>query len=456
MTTPSDTNHPHSIYGASGAKTWRNCAGSVRVIQEAKENGDIPENTETQFSKEGAIAHDWATKVLTNEIPLGEMPDEFREHLEGYIYHCRGVEQQAGLTYEGPRQEHVVLNERMVPLFYRPQDLGTVDHAVICPEFIHVTDLKYGVGVNVDAEDNDQAQIYAISLIQELEIMEGYSFNDDMPVHITIYQPRHFSFTGEPETWEVTVGFLREAAGLIEQDYKNAQRLNVNPQCSPANSEDNPDLNPSDAACQFCDAKGVCRVRAKTSFGGLPAELDIEADFDIETGTKADLPKAKDYNRETLTPEQIAWICKNGSTIKNIIDNVIDAETKRIQQGGEIRLVKLIPGSLGNRTWVDEKEAETFVRGLFGAAESYKPRKLLTAPQVLAKAKEQMGEMSTIAKLKLGLTDKKTAEKSKTKCLIHRPEGKPKLVPIDHEAEALVFTSPADDFEDEIDGSDLL
>ena len=443
MTTPKDDNHPHSIYGASGASRWRLCPGSVRVIQEAKANGDIPKKTEDKFSTEGTVAHGWATKVLTDEIPLGEVPDEFREHLEGYINFCRGVEQLAIDSQPG-NCPIVVLNERTVPLFYRPQDRGTVDHAVICPAFIHVTDLKYGAGIKVDAEENDQAQVYAISLLDELEIMEGHEFSDETPVHVTIYQPRHYSFTGEPETWEVTVGFLREAAKHITRDYKAAQSATTE------------ECNPSDKACQFCDAKGVCRVRAKTSFGGLPPALDIESDFGIEGDTKPDLPAFKDFDRETLTPGQVAWLCRNGGTIKKIVEDVTKAETTRLLEGGEVRQMKLIEGKLGNRAWVDEKNAETFVRGIFGAAESYKPRKLLTAPQVLAKAKGHIEELSTIAKLKLGLTDKKTAAKSKTECLIHRPDGKPKLVSIDDPAEGLNYTSPADDFEDETDASDLM
>ena len=109
--------------------------------------------------------------------------------------------------------------------------------------------------------------------------------------------------------------------------------------------------------------------------------------------------------------------------------------------------MKLIPGKLGNRAWVDDAEAEKAVRSLFGAAESYKPRKLLTAPQVLAKAKPQIKEMSTIRKVQLGLVDAETAAKSKTKCLIHRPEGSPKLVSIEDKTEAMTFTSAEDDFD---------
>ena len=461
MTTPKDNNHPHSIYGASGSSTWRNCPGAVRVVQEAKARGDIPEEKSDEYSEKGTAAHDWATKVLTGEITMGEVPDEFREHLEGYVAHCREVEKKAIACFdENGGKAPIVLNERTVPLFYRPQDVGTVDHAVICPEFLEITDLKYGVGVKVDAEENDQGQIYAISLIEDLEVMSGHSFSDDTPVNITIYQPRHFSFNGEPETWEVTVGFLREAAKHIEKDYRFSWACNKKDlgEGVDFNNTENPALNPSDKACMFCDAKGVCRARAKTGFGGMPAELDIEADFDFEGDTKPDLPAFKDYDRETLTPGQIAHICRNGSTIKKIVDDVIKAETERLTAGGEVRQMKLIKGKLGNRVWRDEKEAEKVVRNIFSAADSYKPRKLLTAPQVLAKVKPMLAELSTIAKLRLGLTDEATAARSKTECLIHRPEGQPKLVSADDKAEALIFTTLADNFdiEDENDISDMM
>lgn len=447
MTTPEKDNTPHSDYGASKAKTWRSCPGSVGAVQRAKDNGDIPKNKTTKYSDEGTEAHDYGERTLLNIIPLGEIPDNFRIHLEGYVAHCRAIEAEAvqlNKSHVTPF-DPIILVEKKVPLFYRPQDKGTIDHAVICPAFIHVTDLKYGAGIKVDAEENDQGEIYTISLIEELEIMQGIDFADDMPVFISIYQPRHRSFTGEPDTWETTVGELRQIAREITADYKAAQTDGGNT------------FNPSDAACMFCPIKGVCAARAKTSFGGLPAALNIDEDFDFEADTKDDLPTKKaEYEeiRETLTPGQIAWICKNGGTIKKIIDNTIEAETERIREGGEIREMKLIPGKLGNRAWVDPAEAEKVVRSIFGAAESYKPRQLLTAPQVLAKAKPQFDELSTKRKIQLGLMD----ETEKTKCLIHRPEGKPKLVSVDDPTEALDFRPTADEFdiEGENDISDLM
>lgn len=444
--TPENENHPHSEYGASKAKTWRLCTASVAAVRKAKEEGKIPKSKSSVYADEGTEAHNYAEACLLGKIPVEEIPEQFRVHLEGYIAHCRAIEAEA----EKINVSHVThfdplnLVEKKVPLFYRSTDRGTVDHAVISPAFIHITDLKYGVGVKVDAEENDQAMIYAMSLIDELVVMEGLGFAADLPVFISIYQPRHRSFTGEPDTWETTVGALREFSRGIVADYEAAKT-----------NGGEEGFNPSDAACMFCDLKGICCARAKTSFGGLPAELDVGADFDFETDSKPGLPtKKKDYEkiRETLTPGQIAWICKNGGTIKKIIENVIAAEIERIQAGGEINEMKLVAGNPGNRAWVDTEAAEKLLRSLFGAGESYKPRVLLTAPQAIAKAKNKVGEMSTMQKIKLGFAE----ETEKTKCFIHRPEGKPKLVPADAPGEALNFCPVEDDFEDESDISDLL
>lgn len=421
----------HSIYGASGAKCWRNCPGAPLAVKKAVEDGKISGEETTVYANEGTEAHAWTEKVLTDKCGVEELPDEFRVPLSGYIAFCQelaGIAKTGGETYV----------EHRVPLFYRPQDKGTLDFATVTEEQLDFVDLKYGAGVKVDAMDNDQLAIYLLSFIQELEVMEGWDFSNDTICNLSIYQPRHYSFDGEPETWTLSLGELRAMKVVIEADYNVAR-------------SGEGELSPSDAACQFCDVKAICGARAKTSFGGLPAALNVLEDFDDETGEKEAPPTAKEFKKQhgTLTNEQIAWICEHGSTIKKIVDDVIKFETGRLKEGGEIHLMKLVEGKQGNRTWVDEKAAETFIRNLLGTKEAYHPAKPLSAPQTLAKAKPMLSEMTTISKLKLGLADAETAAKAKTECLIHRPEGKPLLVPVSDKREALDFKPVGDEFDDE-------
>lgn len=430
-TTPADENHPHSIYGASGAKRWRRCPGCVNVIQRAKANGAIPERTTSDEADEGTQAHDWADKVLTGKCGIEELPDEFRLHLEGYIGLCNKIKTNA-LAKNGR-----VFNEATVPLFYRPQDQGTLDFAAICDEWIQFVDLKYGKGIKVDAEDNDQLVIYCVSLIHHLEKEMQGDLPDDMKVVLAIYQPRHYSFNGDADVWFTTVRELKDIAIDIDEDYQKARE--VAEADTDAGEED---LNPGDwCGDTFCEARNVCIAR-RNMF------LDPVVDFPDD-----EQPVMK-LDQETLTPEQVSWICQNGKATIKFINDVIKGETERLQAGGKVHGMKLVGGKLGNRTWADEEAAETFLKTHLSADQRYAPRKLITAPQALTKLKGHTEDMSTIAKVKLGLADEETMKKSKTQCLIHRPEGKPILVPVEDERPALEFKTADDDFEEGVDTGD--
>ena len=432
QTTPADANHPHSIYGASGAKRWRLCPGSVNLIQKAKAAGEIPERRDSPESIEGTEAHGWADKVLTGKCGIEELPEEFRVHLEGYINHCQGIADRAKAA--GGK----VYNEAAVPLFYRPQDVGTLDFAVITPTInpygseevsgkrIDFVDLKYGAGVNVDAEDNDQLIIYLLSLVDMLEIDEMEDFHGDTPVSLAIYQPRHFSFNGEPDVWETTLQELRDCGIDIEADYHRAKEV----------EGVETELNPSNDACQFCPAKGICMARASKF-------LDPVIDFADETA-----PAMKAVSYETLTPEQITFFITNGKAMKKTIEDVEKHERARLEDGGTPNGVKLVEGKLGPKKWVDEKAAETFLKGQLSVDERYQPRKLITAPQAFGKLKARKAELSTIAKAKLGLLDEEAAAKSKTECLFHRSISGAQLVPIDDKRPALDFKATGDEFEE--------
>ena len=419
QTTPTDKNHPHSEYGASAAKRWRTCPGSVAAIRKAKAEKLIPENNDSEYSDEGQEAHDYAEKVLNGKMELAEVPDEIRHHITGYINLCNAITSKA-LAAQGE-----VYVEDTVNLYYRPQDVGTVDFAGITNDWLQFVDLKYGKGVQVRAEGNDQQIVYCGSFIRQIEEKRGEELPDDMPVLIGIYQPRHYKFTGYADVWETTVREIKDICIDIENDYLRAQ-------------DDNGSFfNPSFDTCQFCDINGICGARQKQL-------IDPLTDFDDETQTPQLL------NQGTMTREQIAFIINNAKDINKLCKDVLESEEERIKDGGELLGFKMVENPRkGSRVWVDEKAAETFLKGQLSVEERFCPRKLISAPQAIAKLKANVDEMSTVAKLKMGMADKKTAEKSKTECLFHQPDGKPKLVPIDAEGEATVYETVEEDFEDE-------
>ena len=408
-TTPADADHPHSIYGASAAGRWRNCPGSVGLIARMQKAGTIPKKETSSFASEGTEAHDWSDKVLTGEMGIGEVPEAFRLHLAGYIAHCQDLESDA--VARGGRAYH----EATVPLYYRPEDTGTLDFAVVVPPTkadpgsIEFTDLKYGIGVKVSATDNSQLAIYLISLVKMLENEEGIEFDESTIVRLGIYQPRHHSFDGEADVWETTLADLLDFGAEIEADYKTARD---------AKPRDLSKFKASQTACMFCEAKGLCKVRAK-------GYMDVLVDFDDETK-----PVLKMSDSETLTTQQVQFIIKNAAGIRKVLDDTEASERQRISNGGDLRGLKLVEGKRGNRVWTDEHRAQIFLSSLLTTGDCYQPRKLLTASQAM----KQLG-------------DKMTPEAEQR--LISRPDGKAAIVSIEDERQAIRFNDIKDEFDNE-------
>ena len=408
-TTPADADHPHSIYGASSASRWRNCPGSVGLIARMHKAGSIPKTETSSFATEGTEAHDWSDKVLTGAAKIDSVPVAFRTHLSGYIQHCQDLEADA--IGRGGRAYH----EATVPLYYRPQDTGTLDFAVVVPPtkgdpgMIEFTDLKYGVGVKVSATDNSQLCIYLLSLVGMLENEEGIDFSDETVVRLGIYQPRHHSFDGEADVWETNLGDLRDFGAEIEADYITARD---------AKPRDLSMLKASQSACMFCEAKGLCKVRAK-------GYMDVLVDFDDETR-----PVLKVSGSETLSTQQVQFIIKNAKGIRKVLDDTEASERQRIENGGDLRGLKLVEGKRGNRVWTNAAAAEAYLLRHLSPGESYQPQKILTASQAMKKLGDK-------------LTDEASAE------LITRPDGKAAIVTIEDERQAIRYTPISQDFDNE-------
>lgn len=356
-TTPADEGHPHYAWGASAAKTWRGCPGSINYIAQEREAGNIPEDTSSSYAEEGTTAHDYAEKVLTGQIDFKVIPDEFAEHLGGYIDFAES------LTGEVGDGDCVVMNEQAVPLFYNPKAVGTVDYSVIAEDGseIAVLDLKYGAGVYVPAEDNDQLAIYALSLVKSLE-SDGYPFTDDTTVRMFIYQPRHHEFTGEPETWVLSLRELLDLGIDIEESYQASKAAEPT------------DLHPSKDACQFCDARVICQKRVLDMFEEVPEEANM-----LVPSNHSDEINLPDIG--SLTDEARVAIHKHRREITKWMEDVDKDTLKRMEAGDIIPGMKVVLGKAGNRTWSDPDAVSGLLRKI-PAGDRFQPRKLKSPAQL--------------------------------------------------------------------------
>jgi hypothetical protein len=354
MTTPADPEHSHYPWGPSASKTWRTCQGSINYVTQEKAAGNIPAEEESSFAAEGTRAHDYAEKFLTGQTKTGDIPDEFLEHLQGYF----DLAAELATTIGGG--DCVVMNEQQVPLYYAPAHTGTLDYGVVAEDGseVAILDLKYGMGVYVAAENNDQLAIYALSLMSDLTF-KGYTFTDDTTVSMLIHQPRHREFTGAPEIWETTYRDLLDLGIDIEADYKASV-------AAPTDL-----LKPSEDACRFCDARVICRARVVDLFEDVPEEtnLMIHKEPDLPAITQLD------------DAARVA-IFKHHKAIAKWMTDVVSDSLLRIEQGGTIEGLKSVDGKAGNRTWGENAGEVSKLCRKIPTGKRYKARVLLSPAQL--------------------------------------------------------------------------
>lgn len=406
-TTPADPEHTHYEWGASNSKCWTNCAGCVNFCATKKAAGRIPEDEESDYAKLGTAAHDWADRYFKDEITREEIPPEVYEHLCGYLDLIEEINETNGGE---------VFHEQQIPYFYEPSETGTLDHAVVSPELVEITDLKWGEGVYVEAEENTQAAIYAISLMNREK--EFYNFTDETVVTMRIYQPRHRDFDDAPQVWSISYRELLDMAIDLEELYQKSLNADVT------------DLRPGKHCYDgFCPArKGACTVRVAELFEDFPDHLNPLTDSEIDT---SELMKME------LTDEARLRIFEKHKAITKFFAESMEETTLLVKQGNKIPGFKLVKGKQGNRQWgSNEQDAEKLLVKL-PVALRFKPRRVLSPAQA-----------ETVMKKEGTPLDKQSTRfQNRWEKLVYRKPGKPKLA-LESDPEPAIATA-AESFDDE-------
>jgi hypothetical protein len=366
-TTPSSPDHPHYAWGPSASTTWRKCAGAMNYIAEETQAGNILPEVESPFAAEGTKAHDYAERVLTGEIQPDEVPGEFWEHLEGYVSFANKI---ASDMSQGKQVE--VMNEQQVPLFYSPDNTGTLDYGVVAEDGseVAILDLKYGVGIYVPVKDNSQLAIYALSLMQDLK-SNGYAFTGETKVSIYIYQPRHRDFTGEPESWVLSYKELLSLSLDIKETYIHSLIAVTT------------DRTASTDACRWCKAKVICPTRNLELFEMIPTEANplIPAN---QSGPH--LPEVRLLNDTARVA-----VYRHHKEIIKWLNDVTSDTLAQIESGKAIEGLKTVDSKRGNRLWdAEDSDLSSLLRKV-PISKRYKPRQLLS-PAAIERVLHQEGE----------------------------------------------------------------
>ena len=233
----------HSKYSPSSSQQWLNCSGSIKMGEMFPDIA--PDET---YTNEGTAAHFVAEVCLTNpnikpESYLGKtkfqtlITDEMVKHVSNYIEYVKSV--------QTPRSEsHYEQKVNFIDNGY-----GTVDAIVITGESCHIIDLKYGMGIAVNAYENTQLKLYALGVHR--------SRPDIKMFHLHVFQPRMNSISKHDVTYDEMVEFGIEVKHCITR-------------CESSDIE----FNPSPKTCQWCSAKANCRALYDHTVGSIEAKIE--------------------------------------------------------------------------------------------------------------------------------------------------------------------------------------
>jgi len=333
----------------SAASRWLTCTASPRFIAE---NADKIGSTDTVWNVEGDMAH-----TVANAVLLGQpLPTESRgkkipkDKLPEMVKHAKGFAEFVKVP--GMVDLH---SELKISLWYMPNRNGYVDAAskgLWNGSDVRITDLKYGQGVAVTAEENEQMAIYARSWVEQ-EWDDQHNLTEDTLFELAIYQPRIRE--GEKiSIWRLTWAELKEFTDNIERIAKKII----------AGIDET--FRPSPEACRFCPMKKPAKgspCAAYTEWTGADRAIVIS-----DVNPNEVMTDLRQFDERTLR-----LIAANKNRIKAFVDDVYKAFYGEAVNGKIPEGFKLVRGK-GSRSWEDPEKAAEFLEVMFGDEAQTEPK----------------------------------------------------------------------------------
>lgn len=262
----------HALLSASSAHRWLHCPPSAKLTAGV---ADSPSEAALQGTAAHALAEHKLRRALKQQSkrPVSKYEDdEMNTHTDDYVSYVLEQYEQAKQVTSGA----VIYIEQHLDFSHVvPGGFGTGDCLIVADGTLHVIDLKYGLGVLVEAEWNLQMMLYAIGALALFDALY-----DIEQVALTVFQPRRENVS----TWTISVTELNEWA---EQTLKPAAR-----QAAKGEGE-----FCAGTWCQFCKIASTCRARAE-------ANLELAK---FEFAPPAELSPAEVAKVLTQIPELTRW-----------------------------------------------------------------------------------------------------------------------------------------------------
>jgi len=300
-----------TVVGGSTAKRVMHCPGSVALVQLA------PPSPSSVYADKGTLLH-----TAISEVLLGE------DNVIGMTYEGQTLDQtlfddkvQVALdlldTLDPDGQMKLAIETRVGFGKFLPGAFGSCDVLGRIGNTAYVIDWKFGDGVIVDAEQNEQLMYYAAAAMRTPEV--AWVFDGAVAIECVIIQPPVI------RQWTTTPARIK----AFEKDLKRAVKISAQPDAK---------LNPGDH-CRFCPAKPTCPAMTGAVDRALKVKLDAVDD------------------------EMLGKYAANAVLLQGWIDSLNELVQTKIEKGYKIPGWKMV-AKRGTRKWADPKAAPDALKAL--------------------------------------------------------------------------------------------
>lgn len=386
----------HAQLSPSSASRWMVCPGSVALCK------DLPDSS-SKFAAEGTMMHTVAEECLSSTgvsaaLYVGQMFSRDGHDVVFTAAHVAPVQHYVDYVnslVDSTRGSLMV--EQRLPIGFLTGEVnakGTADAVIVAGDDLYVIDLKGGMGVRVDAEENPQLMIYALAAVDQFSLARDFR-----RVTMVIHQPRlsHVS--------ECTISIKDLKA--FGDEVLMAAAVTLDPAAP---------LVPSAKGCKFCKAKPTCPALRQEVLDTFDNVAPLAASDD-ELGaamSKADLIEG--------------WV------------KAIRAETeRRLFAGIAVEGWKLVQGKRGNRSWIDAEAAEAALKAMKVKLTEMYDFKLISPTTLTKRLDAWMSDDGVTQKPIVG-----PRQKTRVMELITQKDGSPSVAPVADKRPALSMSADAD------------